>query len=287
MSSTQTVTTFVLAAALGFGGGFLGQSMGEQPAAARAPESRPPPVQLDRIEAALDRLGRRLDVLERQPAAAPEPETEIEVSRAERPEERERRQVAERRAKQPARILEGMLAGDFDYDDSTALFARLAKHRGAIDATVAKIEAAIKQDPNNADLHCALATALSAKTAYATPPGPEQGLVWQKTIAAYDKAIELDPDHWNARYGKAFGASMAPEFVGMRPAAIRGFEKLVEIQERQAQRPEHVLVFVRLGALYKSAGNTRRAREVWEQGRLRFPDEKQLKDALEMIGEEE
>ena len=50
---------------------------------------------------------------------------------------------------------------------------------------------------------------------------------------------------------------------------------------------DHVLVFVRLGALYKSAGNKKRARAVWEQGRLRFPDEKQLEDALEMIGEEE
>ena len=35
---------------------------------------------------------------------------------------------------------------------------------------------------------------------------------------------------WEARYSLAFGDSMAPEFVGLRPKVIEQFEELMAIQ---------------------------------------------------------
>ena len=45
-------------------------------------------------------------------------------------------------------------------------------------------------------------------------------------------------------------------------------------------------MYARLGTLYKDAGNAKKAREVWERGRERFPEDKTLTAALELIGKE-
>jgi tetratricopeptide (TPR) repeat protein len=159
----------------------------------------------------------------------------------------------------------------------------LSKRHDAIGDTIARLEAEIARNPKSADLYAALATAYGAKTAFATPPGPEQGVVWEKAEKAYDEAIRLDPEHWQARYDKAFGDSMAPEFVGLRPRAIRGFEELMRIQETKPVAPEHLEVYVRLGTLLKDAGNVKKARETWQRGLERFPDDRRLVDAIALL----
>jgi TolA-binding protein len=78
---------------------------------------------------------------------------------------------------------------------------------------------------------------------------------------------------------------MAPEFVGLRPRAIRQFEELVEIQEKQPKAPEHVEVYLRLGTLLKDAGNVKKARETWQRGLDRFPDDRRPVDALALVEE--
>jgi tetratricopeptide (TPR) repeat protein len=185
----------------------------------------------------------------------------------------------------PEDPLEGILGHAYGYKESRSLFARLSRDHGAIGAVIARLEAEIENNPQSADLYAALATAYSAKTAYDTPPGPEQGVVWLKAEAAFDEAIRLDPEHWEARWGKAFGDSMAPEFVGLRPRAIHEFEDLMAIQERKPLAPEHVEVYVRLGTLYKDAGNPKKAREIWKRGLERFPDESRLTEALALVEE--
>jgi tetratricopeptide (TPR) repeat protein len=182
-------------------------------------------------------------------------------------------------------LLRDVVGRPFDRKRSDWLFQRLSRHAGRIDETLERLNAEIDRDPASADLWCALATALCAKTVYATPIGPQQASVWERAVRAYDEAIRLDPNHWEARWGKAFGTSMAPEFVGLRPEAIRQFEELVEVQERLAPAPEQERVYARLGTLYKNAGNTLRARETWRRGLARFPGSKPLRQALELIGE--
>jgi tetratricopeptide (TPR) repeat protein len=181
--------------------------------------------------------------------------------------------------------LDGILDRTFGYAESRSLFRTLSRDHSAIANVIARLEAEIAKNPRSADLQAALATAYAAKTAFDTPPGPEQGTVWAKAEQAYDEAIRLDPEHWQARYGKAFGDSMAPEFVGLRPRAIREFEELMEIQEKKPLAPEHAEVYVRLGTLYKDAGNPKKARETWKRGLERFPDDQRLSEALALVEE--
>ena len=105
--------------------------------------------------------------------------------------------------------------------------------------------------------------------------------VWTVASKAWDKALELDPRHWQACYEKALSMSMAPEFYGLKPTAIKQFEELRAIQEQGAPEAQHVHTYFRLGTLYKDMGNPKKARQVWEDGLKLFPDSKTIKGALE------
>ena len=265
---------------------------------ARALET-PPPVRTDRMPAPAPELVgalQRISALESRLAEAG-PDVETARPGIAAPRRGETSSGPEGGAAEPAAapgapsdsenedVLDGILGRTYGYAESQSLFRRLSRNHGAIDDTIARIEAEIARNPRNADLHAALATAYAAKTAFATPPGPEQGTVWAKAGKAYDEAIRLDPEHWQARYDKAFGDSMAPEFVGLRPRAIQGFEDLMRIQEKKPSAPEHVEVYVRLGTLLKDAGNVKRAREIWQRGLERFPEDQRLVEAMALLEE--
>lgn len=166
-------------------------------------------------------------------------------------------------------------------DDTDRLFEWLTNHQDRISAVIAAIQKEIVADPANPELQVALATAYIAELWNNTPQGPQQGIVWMKASAAYEAAIKLEPEHWTARFGKAFGTSMAPEFLGMRPEAIRQFEDLLEIQNRKPPEPHFASTYFRLGTLYKDAGNVEKARDLWKEGLRLFPDNEELKGTIE------
>jgi len=59
----------------------------------------------------------------------------------------------------------------------------------------------------------------------------------------------------------------------------------MEIQEQKPPAPEHVEVHMRLGTLYKDAGNPKKAQEVWRRGLDRFPEDKRLTEDLALVEE--
>ena len=185
----------------------------------------------------------------------------------------------------PSGYVESLRNQKFDAKARNKLFTLLSVHKEKIDETIKGLLAAVKQDPGNAELQTALASAYTAKTAFGTDVGAAQGIVFMKAVAAYDTALQIDSEHWTARFGKAYDTSMAPEFVGLRPQAIRQFEALVERQESRLPQKEFAQTYMRLGTLYKDAGNADKARTMWKRGIEQFPENKAIRDALELIGE--
>ena len=273
----------------GFAGSVAHAWLAPEAAAARAPVREPDFTPVERRLARIEQTLRKTTAAsnESRPGAArPAPGTEPPPAAADGAAGTTALEPAAQRAPLGA-WLATLTKKSFDHAAARALMGRLGKHHGEIEDAIRQVEAAIEKDPRNADLHCALATAYEAKTAYTTPRGPQQGVVWAKASQAYERAIEIDSRHWQARYGKAFGESMAPEFVGMRPGAIKQFERLMTLQETMAPDASHVEVYHRLGTLYMDAGNTNRAKTIWDRGLQRFPDHERLKDALAIAGGEE
>jgi len=305
MTGTSRILLVLAAAGAGFGGGLLAHAIQPAPKAARAdvpPREAGVPAEArdlqarERIDLLARRLEDRLTGLERRLAARVASEGAAAAERAadatETRETRETTDAAEARDGDVSggRVVETLLqelrSRPYTHARSERLFGHLSRRHGEIASTIERLREAVARDSKNPHLHAALGTALSAKTAFGTPPGPEQGRVWAEAEQAFQRAIELDPDHWEARYSLAFGDSMAPEFVGLRPRAVRRFKELVEIQERQAPAEDHVLAYMRLGTLYKDAGNRKKARATWERGLERHPGAAQLEQALALIGED-
>jgi len=274
MQSTgiQLVLIVVVGALAGVGGALAVDSMREVPAPRRVP-----PTALSADAVALEARVARLEQARLRPA----PESMPTEARETDDEEQSTIEIEVVPAKES--ILDGLLDDGLTMADVGAMHTRLSKHRGSIDSTIRELEKAIAEDSRNADLRCALAVAWSAKTAYDTPSGPQQGVTWAKAVSAYNEALKIDTNHWQARYGLAFGSAMAPEFTGLRPMAIRQFEELMVIQEGQSPHGDHVQVYMQLGNLYKGAGNVKKARAVWLRGLERHPDGKGLHEALDLL----
>jgi len=182
-----------------------------------------------------------------------------------------------------AAVVRGILGKPFRSAESTALWSYMVLHKERIGEVISLLEAEVGKDPQNAELRVALATAYVGRLTNDTAPGPQQGLVWAQAERSYDAAIKLVPDHWQARFGKAFGTSMIPAFLGRRPDAIRQFEELMEIQERQPPTEDQAQTYFRLGDLYKEAGNMEKAKSIWERGRKLHPENKELREAIETL----
>ncbi len=162
------------------------------------------------------------------------------------------------------------------WEDKTAYFSSLTPEQRK--AVLAALEAAVKKNPQSADAHNTLGEAyvqmlMNSSIAEIMVYGP-------KAEKEFDRALELDDHHWDARFNKAMSLANQPEFLGRRPEAIRHLEILIEQQKTQVPQPKHAAPYLILGNLYAQQGNKAKARAIWSEGLKRFPDSKELRQKL-------
>ena len=267
---------------------------------AGVPEPETPvatPVQV--LQEQVEALQRRLDQLEHKPmTAAPQDRVPVPtLSDAQIDTALQdwlRRQGASRLTDALARQTKG--AASAPRGDANALFAELAtpgltqlkaqdvwtraKEQGQIDALVALFENKAKENPRLADAQAELGNAYLQKL-FTVGYGPEAGVWGTKADKTFDAALELDPNHWQARFSKAVSLSNWPAFLGRQKEAIDNFEVLVKQQESSGNgRSDGLQTYLILGNLYSQQGKSEKALEVWKKGLAAFPQSKDLKDKL-------
>lgn len=147
------------------------------------------------------------------------------------------------------------------------------------DAVIAEFEKRAKASPNDPDAQADLAYAYIQKI-QEVGQGPEAGKWATKADKAYDAALALDPDHWDARFGKAISLSFWPPIFGKQPQAIKEFETLLASQSKKPADPSHAQTYLMLGNLYAQSGKADKALAIWQQGLAAFPDNAALKDKI-------
>jgi tetratricopeptide (TPR) repeat protein len=165
-------------------------------------------------------------------------------------------------------------AGFWESDDNAKRYEKIfAADR--MDDLIAQFEAAAKASPGDAQAQMDLANAYLAyvqldDTKY------EYSL---KADAVLDQVLELDDHHWEARFTKAVSYTFWPEFLGKKPEAIAHLERLVTQQDGMPVEDYHAETYLILGNLLEQR-DPARAREVWERGMRRHPENADLQKKL-------
>lgn len=188
---------------------------------------------------------------------------------------------AEARKAEAEALLAAVREGRLPEGGAFQLFQR-GKELGILDQALAEMEKFAAAHSAEPDAQVELAAAYIAKL-MAVPEGMERGAWAMKSLAACDAALKAQPDHWAAQFMKGMNLSQWPAFLGRQPDAVKTFEKLIEQQERSAPDPKFAQTYFQLGTTYRGAGNVEKAREVFRRGLEIFPDNRQLKEQMELL----
>jgi TolA-binding protein len=171
-----------------------------------------------------------------------------------------------------------MREGDATADETAKLFQLLREHPEVVDGRIAELLKDVDANPRDTEKRMSLARQYLLKL-LSVPDGPERGAWSMKSIEQYKAVLDVDPNHWEARYSLAFNYSAWPDFLNKTPDAIKEFETLRKIQESQTPDPKHAGTYLQLSKLYQKTGKTAEATQALEEGLRRFPDDEELKKA--------
>lgn len=156
---------------------------------------------------------------------------------------------------------------------------------GRIDDFLAWIQDMAANDPKNPELQVALGVAYLQKLFDLGGASPEVGDLATQADLAFDRALELDPGNWDARFTKAVALSNWPAFLGRQPEAIAQFETLLAQQQLSPPDPQYAQTYLFLGNMYVQTGERAKAIETWRDGLARYPDDAALLEQLRLAGQ--
>lgn len=224
-------------------------------------------------------LGERVAAVEARPSAAPAAGGAAAPAVAAGPAAPDKKAQIDEMEDLRKKVFDGTAT-----EDEERRFWELARTTGRIDELMKSLEAKVKENPNDVAGRMDLAQAYIAKL-LSIPGGPEQGLWSNKAEAQWQAVLKLEPENWDARYGVAFNWSMWPDFLNKTPDAVREFEKLKDVQERQTPAAKHVQTYFQLSRLYMKQGKADKAREILRTGLARHPGDAELTKALDSLSE--
>lgn len=150
-----------------------------------------------------------------------------------------------------------------------------AKEAGLLDEMLGYFEQRAEENPTDADAQAELGFAYLAKLQQVTD-GPLKGQLGMQADKAFDRALEADPNHWDARFTKAISYSFWPAFTGKPAQAVTQFEILVERQANLPRDPKHAQTYLMLGNLYQQQGRQAEAQQAWINGAALYPANEEL-----------
>lgn len=161
---------------------------------------------------------------------------------------------------------------DRDAHEKTWEALRIA---GLVDDAISFFEERARANPQDADAQSQLGTAYLQKLV--TAKQAEMAGWAMKADEQFDKALAVNPQHWDARFQKAMSYSFWPPIFGYQDKAIAEFETLIAQQEEAAISPEHFASsYLLLGNLHSTRGEAAKAQDVWSRGAERFPQSEEL-----------
>jgi tetratricopeptide (TPR) repeat protein len=164
------------------------------------------------------------------------------------------------------------------YDEKQRVWKRL-RDAGELDQAITELERRIAEEPRRAEYPATLGQAYLQKCA-TLQDLREQGILAMQADKAFDTALELDPNNWEARFTKAVALSYWPPMLNKGEEVIQHFQTLIQQQEAQTPQPQYAQTYLWLGEQYHKAGREDDARGIWQRGAALFPDYEKLRGKL-------
>lgn len=133
----------------------------------------------------------------------------------------------------------------------------------------------IEQNPRDVE---ALVGAARAKSQCLLPSANfmSQGELSSDAMELLDRALQIQPDHWFARYALASIAYRSPAFLGRGKRAAKEFDELLRMQGDRTDNPMYARVFALRGMQLNRSGQADSARTLWIRGAALFPADDEL-----------
>lgn len=148
---------------------------------------------------------------------------------------------------------------------------------GKMDELIKLYEADAKNNPNDPQAQFDLANAYLAYLQLDQSKAPVLGM---KSDRALDKVLDLDENHWGARFTKAVSYSFWPDFLGKKKEAMAQFDRLVTQQETMPIEAEQAQTYLFYGNMLDQSGQGEKAKSIWQKGLARHPNDAELKKRL-------
>lgn len=283
----RRIAVLIGIALLAFAAGHLvgratGPTASPAPAGPPAPPAPPPAADRDaeRLQGRLAEADRRIAELEAAlavatappPAAPPGGSDEAEAATAE---------DAGKRAAGLARMEEiaYRLQADWGNLDLLEEYVDAAIEAGASPQAVEVLSALTKQHPDSANLACGAGFAC-LEAADAEPDPDEQGRLAVAAVAHFGSALEIDPEHFEARLLRGITNLYLPAWMNRLPHSIADLERLVEQSGGGAADRKYAEVYGWLAWAYEKAGRKEEAEKSLARGRKLFPGDEELEDVI-------
>ena len=174
--------------------------------------------------------------------------------------------------------IETLVSTQSKYPQKEAAWKQL-RDTGKLDQAISELEQRAAGNPQAAEYSATLGRAYLEK-AGAIQDMRQQGILGMKADLAFDDALKIDPNNFEARFTKAVAMSYWPPQLNKGQEVIDHFTQLISQQEAGAPQPEFAQTYVWLGDQYQKAGNTEYARQVWQRGAALYPNDSTLPKRL-------
>ncbi len=155
-------------------------------------------------------------------------------------------------------------------DQAIKLFEE-EKHSEALDV----VDSLLTADPNNPDLHAWKGNIMGSLASGGNPM--DMMKYGMGAMEEYEKALELDPDHAMAHFGRGVGRMVAPPGFG---GDLDGAVEDLEFACKKEPFPE---AYYQLGMAYKKKGEMGKAKEALKKALEMNPKHKKAAKALAEI----
>jgi tetratricopeptide (TPR) repeat protein len=150
---------------------------------------------------------------------------------------------------------------------------------GRLADAAAELERRAAGDPENAMCQSALGQAYLKLCADTTDV--RQQAIWAMTADAdFEKALNLDPSNWDARFTRAVAMSYWPANLNKGDEVIQQLNTLVAQQEQQSPQPQFAQTYEWLGKQYQKTGQPDAAQQIWQRGASLFPSDQSLQTLM-------